>query len=88
MRCDDGFSALSWRCSVSDYSQKYALECLRMAADCTQLADHVHNREMETNFLASDVYNRALEIHFLRMAKLWTERAERGPDGFADQVVH
>jgi hypothetical protein len=88
MRCDDGASALSKRHSMSDDSQKYSLECLRLAADCTQLADNIHNRELETDFLASDVHNRALEIHFLRMAKLWTERAERGPDGFSDQAVH
>jgi hypothetical protein len=73
---------------VSDNSQKYALECLRLAADCTQLADNVHNRELETDFLASDVHNRALEIHFLRMAKVWTARAERGLDGFSDHIIN
>ena len=73
---------------MSDKSQKYELECMRLAADCTQLASDVHNRELETHFLASDVHNRALEIHLLRMAKLWTTRAEQGPDGPLDQTVH
>jgi hypothetical protein len=64
---------------VFDNSQKYELECMRLAADCTQLANDVHNRALETQFLASDVHNRALEIHFLRMATVWTARAEGGP---------
>lgn len=55
---------------MSDNSQKYALECLRLAADFTQLA--------------SDVHGRALEIHLLGMAKILTERAEKGPDGNRD----
>jgi hypothetical protein len=63
---------------MSDKSQKYELECLRLAADCTQLANDVHERTLEANFLASDVHNRALEIHFLRMAEMWTAQAEKG----------
>jgi hypothetical protein len=73
---------------VSDQSQKFELECMRLAADCTQLASDVHNRELEKHFLASCVHNRALEIHFLRMAKVWTARAEQGSDGHYDEVVH
>jgi hypothetical protein len=73
---------------VSDKSQKYELECMRLAADCTQLASDVHDRELEPHFLASDVHNHALEIHFLRMARLWTTRAEQGPDGHFDEVIH
>jgi hypothetical protein len=73
---------------VSDNSQKYALECLRLAADLTQLANDVHDRELEKNFLASDVHGRALEIHLLRMATAWTERAEKGPDGNHDPELN
>jgi hypothetical protein len=82
-----GFGLSRWH-AVSNNSQKYALECLRLAAACTRLADNVRNRELETNFLASDVHNRALEIHFLRMAKEWTARAEPGACEFSDQVIH
>jgi hypothetical protein len=73
---------------VSEESRKYELECLRLAADCTQLASDVHSRELEQNFLATDVHNRALEIHLLRMAKVWTARAEQGPYGHHDEVIH
>ena len=72
----------------SHNSQKYELECMRLAADCAQLANDVHNRTLEPDFLASDVHNRALEIYFLRMAKLWTARAEQGPDGRFDEKIH
>jgi len=75
------------RCAVSASSHRYELECLRMAADCAQLASDVHNRAREANFLASDLYNCALEVHFLRMAKIWTARAERGPDGHFDEQI-
>jgi hypothetical protein len=50
---------------VSDDWQKYALECLRLAADCTQLA--------------RDVPNPILQSHFVRMAKELTAMAEQGP---------
>lgn len=73
---------------MSDKSQKYELQCMRLAADCTQLASDVHNRELETHFLASDVSNRALEIHFLRMAELWTTRAEQGSDGHFGREIN
>ena len=73
---------------MSGNSQKYALECLRLAADFTQLAKDVRERELEENFLASDVHGRALEIHLLGMAKLWTERAEKGPDVNHDPEIN
>lgn len=73
---------------MSDKSLKYELECIRLAADCTQLASEVHNRQLEPHFLATDVHNCALEIHFLQMAKVWTARAEQGPDGHYDEVIH
>lgn len=88
MPCDYRTSVLSRRCAVSDNSQKYALECLRMAADFAQLANEVHDRLLDTQFLASDVHNRALEIHLLGMAKLWTARAEGGPDALPDQEIN
>ena len=73
---------------MSDKSQKYELECLRLAAECAQLANDVHNRILEPDFLASDVHNRALQIYFLRTAKLWTARAEQGPDERFDEKIH
>jgi hypothetical protein len=73
---------------VFDKSQKYELECMRLAADCTQLASDVHNRELDPHFLATDVINRALEIHFLKMAKVWTALAEQGPYGHYDETIH
>jgi hypothetical protein len=88
MPCDDRTSVLSRRQPVSGNLQKYALECLRLAADFTQLANDVHERELEENFLASDVHSRALEIHLLGMARQWTERAEKGPDGNHDPEVN
>jgi hypothetical protein len=51
--------------SESDNFQKHALESIRLAADCMQLA--------------ADVHSPTLQRHFLRMAKVWTAGAERGP---------
>ena len=64
MQCDNRASDLSRPRAVSDNSWKYELECLRLAAECTELA--------------SDVRDLGLEHHFLQMAKAWTERAELG----------
>jgi hypothetical protein len=49
-----------------DILRKLALECLRLAADCAQVA--------------SDIRNPTLQSHFIRMADVWTTRAERGLD--------
>ena len=49
----------------SDNSRKRELECLRLAADCMQLV--------------GDVHNPALQSFFLRMARVWSNLAERGP---------
>jgi hypothetical protein len=43
---------------------KRALECMRLAADCLQLADEVHIP--------------TLQRHFLRMARVWRTHAEQG----------
>ena len=51
--------------SASDNLRKHALECLRLAADCMQLV--------------ADLQSPTLQRHFLRMAREWTTRAERGP---------
>ena len=51
----------------SDYSRKHALECMRLAADSMQLA--------------GDVQNPALQSHFVRMARVWSDLAVRGPNG-------
>ena len=59
---------------VRERARLYELECLRQASDCTQLAQ--------------DVQNRALEIHFLHMAKVWTARAELGPENYLGKVIH
>jgi hypothetical protein len=52
--------------SESDHWQQHALECMRMAADCMQLA--------------GDLQNPALQSHFVRMARVWSDRAVRGPN--------
>jgi hypothetical protein len=53
--------------SESDYSRKHALECTRLAADSMQLA--------------GDVQNPAFQSHFVRMARVWSDLAVRGPKG-------
>ena len=50
---------------MSGNLRKHDVECLRLAADCMQLA--------------GDVGNPAWQRHFLLMAKHWTALAERGP---------
>jgi hypothetical protein len=57
----------SRRCAVQDSkrSRKHDLECLRLASDCMQLV--------------GDIRNPDLQQHFLRMANVWTAKAERGP---------
>ena len=57
--------------SESDSFQKHALECMRLAADCMQLA--------------GDVHGPTLQRHFLWMASVWTTGAER--DTGADNSV-
>ena len=52
--------------SESDYSRKHALGCMRLAADCMQLA--------------GDVQNPASQSHFVRMARVWSDLAVRGPN--------
>jgi hypothetical protein len=47
-------------------SRKHALECLRLASDCKQLA--------------TDVHDPALQSHFVRMAGLWSDLAVRDPN--------
>ena len=46
-------------------SLKHDLECLRLAAECKQLAN--------------DVPDPALRSHFLRMAEAWTTLAQQEP---------
>ena len=69
---------ISPRCAVSksDGSRKHALECLRLAADCRQLA--------------RDIAHPAGRRHFLRMAEEWTALAEHGPQAEARglQTLH
>jgi hypothetical protein len=52
--------------SEAELWRKHALECLRLEADCKQLAALV-----DTPALGSD---------FLRMASIWSTLADRGPD--------
>jgi hypothetical protein len=51
--------------SDSDNSRKRALECMRLVADCMQLAGDVHSPIMQS--------------HFLRMASEWRTLADEGP---------
>jgi hypothetical protein len=73
---------------MSDNSRRYELECARLAADCMQLVDEVHNRSLNAHFLASNVYNLELEIHFLRIARVWTARAQDGQDRNCDPELN
>ena len=45
--------------------RKHELECMRLAADCMQLA--------------GDVHSPALQSHFVRMARVWSSLADREP---------
>lgn len=49
----------------SDGSRKLALECLRLEADCKQLA------------VQTDSPN--LQSHFVRMARMWAALTDNGP---------
>jgi hypothetical protein len=49
--------------------RRYSLECLRLEADCMQLA--------------CDLRRRDWQAHFLRMAKEWRRLADRGPCALA-----
>jgi hypothetical protein len=49
-----------------DNSRKIELECLRLAAECAQLA--------------SDLESSALQSHFFRMGRIWTAQADLGED--------
>lgn len=50
--------------SDSDNERKLELECLRLASDLMQLD--------------KDTLDRDLKTHCLRMAKVWSDRAEQG----------
>jgi hypothetical protein len=52
--------------SDSEDELRRSLECLRLASDLTQMA--------------RDTLSPHLKEHFLRMAKVWTDRAEQAPD--------
>jgi len=51
--------------SEFDYTQKRSLECLRLAADCTELA--------------ASVRRPVWRAHFMAMAKKWRSLAETDP---------
>jgi hypothetical protein len=51
--------------SDEDTIRKHALECLRLRADCLQLASEAATPE--------------LREHFLAQAAVWADLAERGP---------
>ena len=51
-------------------SNAYALECLRLEADCRQLA--------------WDARSPRLQLHFIRMARTWSALAVSGPDSRVD----
>jgi hypothetical protein len=50
----------------SDHAQEHSLKCMRLAADCAQLA--------------ADTDRPVWRQHFLRMAKEWCSLAEIDPD--------
>jgi hypothetical protein len=49
--------------SESDILRKHRLECMRLAADCRQLA--------------ADIARPDLQSHFLRLAGMWTNLASQ-----------
>jgi hypothetical protein len=51
--------------SELDHSRKHSLMCMRLAADCTQLA--------------ADIHRPAWQAHFIRMAAEWRSLAEMDP---------
>ena len=51
--------------SMPEQLRKHALECLRLEADCMQLA--------------GDARNPNVQSHFARMARLWSGLAVSGP---------
>ena len=53
--------------------RKYALECLRLEADCMQLA--------------GDAPQPNSQSHFLRMARVWSAMAVSGPNADAAQKL-
>ena len=62
--------------SAQEYALKYQLACLRLEAECKQLA--------------RDVASASLRTHFAAMARTWRVAAERGPDaeGSPERVTH
>jgi hypothetical protein len=50
-----------------EFQKKHAVECLRFAADCRNLAQSVDTSSLRT--------------HFLQMAKTWTAMADHAPAG-------
>ena len=65
-----------WRCAVFelDGSRKHALECLRLEADCMQLAVKTHGANLQS--------------HFVRMAKVWAALADSGPSNTQTRKPH
>jgi hypothetical protein len=70
MRCDDDESG-AMRCTMfeSEQLRKHALECLRLEADCMQLAGYASNPNSQS--------------HFLRMARIWSTLAVSRPSANA-----
>ena len=57
----------------TEQSRKHALECLRLEANCMQLA--------------GDALNPNSQSHFLRMARVWFSLAVSGPSANAAQEL-
>ena len=53
---------------ASDNVQKHALQCMRFAADCTQMANDAHDP--------------IAQAHFAGMAKVWSNLAMRRPGAY------
>ena len=72
--CDECGGALA-RSDMSDAQQirKHGLECLRLQADCMQLAGDVRGSDMQS--------------HFVRVAQYWARLAVSGPSKNEDSEV-
>jgi len=59
--------------SKAEKLRKHALECLRLEADCWQLA--------------GDARNPNVQSHFVQMARIWSSLAVSGPSANAGQQL-
>ncbi len=70
---DNGGAFYRYAVSEPERSRKHALECLRLEADCMQLAGTARSQ--------------SLRSHFVRMAGFWSSLALSGPSTNAGHTL-